>query len=240
MKIHAHIIAWNEERILPYTLDYYSSICEKIFVYDNMSTDSSHDIYKRYEKVKVILWDSKNEINEMNYIKLKSLGYREHSRDCDWVIVCDCDEFLYHPNLEEKLAEYKALGINVPKVSGHDMATSSFPVYEGDKKFLTDIVKVGSELYEPMCKSIVFDPKLDIVYGVGAHSLFGDNIVYSEDRSLKLLHYKFLGFDYVKDLYEARAVRLSAFNKSNKFGEHYYHVPINYMNKLLTENNIVI
>ena len=30
MKIHAHILAWNEEKILPYTLDHYSEFCEKI------------------------------------------------------------------------------------------------------------------------------------------------------------------------------------------------------------------
>ena len=50
MKIHAHILSWNEEKILPYTLDHYSNICEKIFVYDNMSNDSSDDIYKKYPK----------------------------------------------------------------------------------------------------------------------------------------------------------------------------------------------
>lgn len=44
MIIHAHILAWNEEKILPFTLDYYSSFCEKIFIHDNMSTDSSDDI----------------------------------------------------------------------------------------------------------------------------------------------------------------------------------------------------
>jgi len=51
MKIHAYIIAWNEEKILPFTLDYYSKFCEKIYIYDNMSTDNSDKIYKKYEKV---------------------------------------------------------------------------------------------------------------------------------------------------------------------------------------------
>ena len=68
MKIHAHILSWNEEKILPFTLDYYSLICEKIFIYDNMSTDSSDEIYKKYPKVEVIKWDSGNEINEINII----------------------------------------------------------------------------------------------------------------------------------------------------------------------------
>ena len=154
MKIHAHILSWNEEKILPYTLDYYSQICEKIFIYDNMSDDGSDEIYKKYEKVEVIKWDSKNEINELNYINIKTQSYKERSRNqnVDWVIVCDCDEFLYHPNLMDKLSEYKSKGITVPKVSGHDMVSEVFPEYDG--KLLTEKVKVGSQRYQPMCKNI--------------------------------------------------------------------------------------
>ena len=109
MIIHGHILAWNEEKILPYTLDYYSKICEKIFIHDNMSSDSSDDIYSKYPKVTVLKWDSSNEINELNYTKIKSNAYKQYSRDADWVIVCDCDEFLYHKNLLGNLAEYKYL-----------------------------------------------------------------------------------------------------------------------------------
>ena len=239
MIIDAHIIAWNEEKILPYTLDYYSEFCRSIFVYDNMSDDSSDEIYKRYEKVSVIKWDSGGEINELNYIQIKSFGYRETSRDCDWVIVCDCDEFLYHPALLEKLTEYKSQGINVPRISGHDMVSESFPEYTGKK--LTDLVKIGSEIYDPMCKSIIFDPKLDIQYGIGGHSVnINNDIVFSPSLDLKLLHYKFLGKDYVKSLYDARAKRLSQFNIERKFGEHYYNIPYAYMDELLEKQNKVI
>ena len=83
MKIHAYIISYNEEKLLPFTLDYYSTFCEKIFVYDNYSTDSSDEIYKKYDKVEVIKWDSGNEINENNYIKIKSEEYRKYSRNFD-------------------------------------------------------------------------------------------------------------------------------------------------------------
>ena len=75
MKIHAYIISYNEEKLLPFTLDYYSTFCEKIFVYDNYSTDSSDNIYKNYSKVEVIKWDSGNEINELNYIKIKYVKF---------------------------------------------------------------------------------------------------------------------------------------------------------------------
>ena len=240
MKIHSHILAWNEEKILPYTLDYYSTFCEKIFIYDNMSDDNSDEIYKRYPKVEVIKWDSNNEINEINYIKLKTESYKERSRNqnVDWVIVCDCDEFLYHPNLIDVLVDYKNKGITVPKVCGHDMVSEIFPKYDG--KLLVDKVKVGSERYQPMCKNIIFNPDLDVNYGIGAHSFNCPNAVFSDEEDLKLLHYKFLGKDYVKNIYIGRAKRLSSFNKENKFGEHYFNLPFNYMNEMIKNNFQVI
>lgn len=238
MIIHAHILAFNEEKILPFTLDYYSNICEKIFIYDNNSTDKSDEIYATYPKVTVIKWFSNNEINENNYINIKSNAYRQHSRKADWVIVCDCDEILYHPRLLDKLEYYKNNGITVPKINGHDMVSKDFPAYDGQP--ITDKIKTGSEVYPPFCKHIIFNPILDVQYGIGAHSFQAKNAVYSNSPELKLLHYKFLGVEYVENIYKARAERLSEFNKQHKFGEHYLNVPYDYMNKLLDENIQVI
>jgi Glycosyl transferase family 2 len=238
MIIHAHILAWNEEKILPFTLDYYSVFCDKIFVYDNMSTDDSDRIYSLYPKVTVSKWDSGNEINELNYLKIKSNAYKEHSKEADWVIVCDCDEFLYHENLLSKLEEYKVNGVTVPKINGHDMVSKEFPDY--GNSFLPDLIKTGSDVYAPMCKNIVFNPKLDVNYGIGGHSFSAPNAVFSNEPELKLLHYKFLGKEYVKSIYISRAKRLSEFNKQHRFGEHYFNLPFEYMDKLLKENRQVI
>jgi hypothetical protein len=240
MRIHAHILSWNEEKILPFTLDYYSSFCEEIFIHDNMSTDSSDEIYKKYPKVRVLKWDSNEQINEMNYINIKNNEYKKYSRnnDVDWVIVCDCDEFLYHPNLINVLQEYKQNGITVPKVCGHDMVSERFPIYDGE--LITKKIKIGSDRYQPMCKNIIFNPNVEVNFGVGAHSFSTTNGVFSENEDLKLLHYKFLGKDYVKKLYVERAKRLSMFNKQNKFGEHYFNLPFKYMDEVLTKNKEVI
>jgi hypothetical protein len=118
------------------------------------------------------------------------------------------------------------------------MVSENFPTY--DKVKLTEKIKVGSERYQPMCKNIIFDPNLDVNYGIGAHSFSSSNAVFSEEEELKLLHYKFLGKDYVKELYDARAKRLSNFNKMNKLGEHYLNLPFEYMDKMLSENYQVI
>lgn len=239
MKIHAHILAHNEEKILPFTLDHYSSICEKIYIYDNMSDDSSDEIYKKYNKVVVFKWDSNNEINELNYLAIKNNTYKEMSRsDVDWVIVCDCDEFLYHHNLIEKLKEYKNNGITVPLISGHQMVSKDFPIYDG--KLITDKVKTGSYPYDYLCKNIIFDPQIDAEFSVGAHFFKSNKTIHSSSAELKLLHYKFLGMDYVANIYKKRNERISEFNKQYDWGIHYSAVPKDEIDELLKLNYQVI
>lgn len=236
MIIHAHIIAFNEEKILPFILDYYSRICEKIYIYDNMSTDSSDEIYKKYEKVIVIKCNSDNTFNDFINKEIKSNRYKEYSRDADWVIVCDCDEILYHPNLINMLKHYQRIGVDVPEIDGRDMVSETFPEYDG--RLITEIVQTGSETYNIMCKNIVFNPKKDMCFG--AHWNNCPDCVRSQERELKLLHYKFLGKDYVKDIYAKRLERLSRFNIENGFGIHYNNPPMEYMDKLLKENRNVV
>jgi hypothetical protein len=70
--------------------------------------------------------------------------------------------------------------------------------------------------------------------------MVSNNSVYSKEEELKLLHYKFLGKDYVKDMYIKRAKRLSDFNLNNGFGRHYFNLPFNYMNEMIKNNFQVI
>ena len=241
MNIHAHILSYNEEKMLPFTLDYYSSFCEKIFVWDNMSTDSSDEIYYKYPKVEVIKWNSNNEINEMNYVNIKSNCYKDRSRNnVDWVITCDCDEFVYHPNLLNVLSHYKNKGITIINTSGHEMVSEEFPEYDG--KSLLEKVKIGSGKMTYLSKSIVFNPKIDIRFDVGAHHCTSNNSIFSDSDEIKILHYKYLGKGYVSDIYKQRLSRLSELNKTKQWGKHYSEIEwvYNMMDKILNEKNIVI
>ena len=242
MKIHAYIIAYNEEKLLPFTLDYYSTFCEKIFVYDNYSTDSSDEIYKKYDKVEVTKWDGGNEINENNYVRIKSEEYRKYSRnsDVDWVITIDCDEFVYHHNLIEKLKEYKELGFTVVQTSGHEMACEVFPEYDGG--LLPNKVKIGSDKMPMLSKSIIFNPNIDINFEVGAHYFKSNQTVLSSSDEIKILHYKALSKEYVITIYDERFKRLSNLNKKNNWGTHYSDVNnfLNLMNNILKNNKNIV
>jgi glycosyltransferase involved in cell wall biosynthesis len=240
MKIHAYIITWNEGKILPFTLDHYSKFCEKIFIYDNMSTDNTDEICSKYSNVKVIKWSTPDKkYNDITLAEMKSNVYKQSRKDnIDWVIMCDCDEYLYHENLLEKLAEYKETGITMPLIDGHDMFSETFPEYDGE--LLTDKVKIGSETYAPMCKNIVFDPILDITYMPGAHSNQCPNAVKSTSSEIKLLHYKFLSKEYVLDRYNQLAEQLSDFNKKTGLSGHWTRPPMKYMDEMKEKNYKVI
>lgn len=240
MKVHAHILSWNEERILPFTLDYYSKFCERIFVYDNMSTDSSYEIYSKYKKVTVIKWDSGDRINDLRYKEIKSNAYKiSREFNVDWVVVCDCDEILYHPNLIEKLEELKKRNIDMPLIDGHDMVSEDFPNYDG--RLITEIVREGSDVYQPMCKNILFNPQKEVSYGFGAHTSSCIDCVKTERPELKLLHYKFLGLDYITNRYRTLNKRLSDFNIKSGFGSHYTDKnATSYMEHLLLNKKQII
>jgi glycosyltransferase involved in cell wall biosynthesis len=46
MKVGLTAPCFNEERFLPYFLRHYSTFCDKIFIFDNCSTDKSKEIIK--------------------------------------------------------------------------------------------------------------------------------------------------------------------------------------------------
>lgn len=58
LKIHAYFVCYNEEKILPFILDYYLSFCSKIFLFDNLSNDRTLEIARGYPEVKVIPFDT--------------------------------------------------------------------------------------------------------------------------------------------------------------------------------------
>lgn len=242
MKIHAYIISYNEEKLLPFTLDYYSTFCEKIFVYDNYSTDSSDEIYKKYNKVIVNKFDSGNSQNEIIQKTIKSEEYKKYSRNSnvDWVITIDCDEFVYHPNLIEKLKEYKERGVTVVQTSGHEMVCEVFPEYDG--VLLPNKVKIGSDKMPMLSKSIIFNPSIDINFSVGAHHFDSNHTVLSHNDEIKILHYKCLGKEYVTNIYNERYNRLSESSKKNAWNTHYSEITnfLNLMDNIIKNNKNIV
>jgi len=217
--IHYYSICWNEEKILPYVLNYYSPFCEKMVIIDNESDDNSPGIIKSYSNAEVRSYSSNGEIRDDIYIEIKNNIWKESRGKADWVIVCDTDEILYHPQLLSKLDELKAKGISIIRPHGFDMYSENYP--QNSLLEITNGIKDNRHLG----KCIIFNPNLieEINYKTGCHKCYptGQIKFYKKD-DMKLLHYKCLELEFLINRFEILRERLSIYNIENKFGKHYF------------------
>jgi hypothetical protein len=90
-KIIALMPVKNEAWILNHTLDYLSSFCDYIIIGDQMSTDGSRDIYKNFQKVKVI---DNTEKFHSNKIRWTLLDEAHKIPGKNILVFLDADEYL--------------------------------------------------------------------------------------------------------------------------------------------------
>jgi glycosyltransferase involved in cell wall biosynthesis len=222
--IHAYFICYNEANILPHLLKHYLSFCERVTILDNNSTDNSVEIINSFKDTEVIPWDSKNELNDALYIKLKNHVWKSSTGVADYVIVGDADEFLYHENIVDFLIKSKENGITIFRPKGYHMvADENFKLAKDDN--LIELVRTGIRL-PVLDKLMMFDCNkiLNINYNFGCHNANpqGEIKLHQHD-GLKMLHYKFLGIENYVYRNSLRRERLSQFNKDHGLGSYYLY-----------------
>jgi hypothetical protein len=219
VKIHLYAICWNEAKILPHFLRYYNEICEKIFIYDNFSTDRSLEIISGFSKAEIFSFYTNNQIRDDAYLKIKNEVWKKSRGKCDFVIVCDVDEFIYHPDINNFFKSLKEQNISLARCEGFNMITKNYPVEE-DNIFIKIQEGVQATDFD---KLIVFDPNLidEINYTLGAHECMPIGKLKFNNYELKLLHYKYLSLPDVLSRYKEMGSRLSKYNKRLKLGRHY-------------------
>lgn len=227
LEIHLHFPVKNEERILPYFFKHYDKYVTKYFAYYNIhSTDETLEILKSKPSVTII--PKKNtQVDDRIYRDIKNYEWREHStvKNCDWVIICDSDEFLYHPDLLGLLNSYDEKRINLPKVKGYQMFAEFFPIDK--EKQIYDIIKNGIKK-EAYNKYVLMKPDVWPEFSYGAHFMcpgslkgitFSDDLEINnvEKAKLKLLHFAIFGDDFIDKMFE-RQKNMSEFNLTFGFG----------------------
>jgi len=202
-------------------LDYYEQFVDKFFIYDNYSTDSSETILKYRNNTEIVKFKM-DKINESTYLDIKNNCWKKSRGKADYVIVCDVDEFLFHPCLGEYLLKSKQEKITFFMPVGYNMYSKEFPAYDA-KRPITECVRNGVKDMN-FNKSIIFDPCaiVEINYTAGAHYCYPWGLVKSNDNDeLLLLHYKHLGVEYVLNRFRMYKNRLSDENVERSYGLQY-------------------
>lgn len=221
--IHYYAVCWNEEAILPWVFDYYGDFVECFYIYDNYSSDDTEQIVSRNTKTQIVKFGEKGKFDDLANQRVKNNCWKRSRGKADLVIVCDMDEFLYQKDMKHVLQKICECKVSFPDMVGFEMYSTRMPEYNGIDR-LPVLVKEGtrSQWFD---KHIIFDPHriVDINFDPGAHHAAPTGIVKSggNDMELKVLHYKYLGIDYLLARYDQLGKRLSSYNIENNLGTHY-------------------
>jgi glycosyltransferase involved in cell wall biosynthesis len=198
MKIDVYTIMHNEAPILPYFLRHYETVADRIFVFEDQSTDGTREILQSHPKVTLLHVD-KPGVDDVYWVNELWPHYKLLSRgQADWCMCVDADEFVYHPRLREFLEEKRAGGVQFLRCEGWAMLSETFPTTPGQiyEEINTGVYDKSSS------KWVVFDPSIDILFACGRHRgprEISPNTVMQFRTGLMILHYRYLGHRYFVD-----------------------------------------
>lgn len=203
-RLHVYTLCHNEHDIIPWFVAHYARFAERIIVYDNESTDDSVALLRASSpKVEVRSFSTDGECNDLARTRLRNAMWKDSKGAADLVVVCDMDEFLYHPRMEDFLRAFRGSGWTVLAPLGVQMVSETFPAWRRGA-LLTDEIRTGysnptgSFQFRQRSKWAMFDPDaiVDMGYGPGFHTARprGRVRVFASDEA-KLLHYDMVGRD---------------------------------------------
>ena len=256
MKIWSYVIIWNEELMLPFFLRHYSQFCDRIIIYDNMSTDGSREIIETFKdkvEIEVIPFETSGKFDDYVHIELKQRSIQHAKGNADFIILSDCDEFVFHTNIKEFLSQNSDCSVFFP--AGFQMVSDGFPHPSECLEPLQHYVGHGEPnpwYVKPMIVNTnmvnelewvegahELDPNIDL--GKFYHPVPEDirptgeykghtwgrwKMLYEildtfNDEPLKMLHFKFLGSEYVNQRYVQYANKMSDRNHEKNVGMQY-------------------
>ena len=222
--VHLYTLCWNEEKLLPHFFRHYDPIVDKYFIFDTGSTDNSFEILSANPKVTA----SKLELKGDSYVEAARTFYSEQWKDSrgktEWIFVCSIDEHLYHPRLRDFLTACTRHSISIINTVGYEMISDEFP---SDNLPLHEQITHGFRA-TGFDKPQIFSPGRirEINFTVGRHRAIPETdvgLILPGEKSdtVKLLHYKFLGLDYLITRFRELRSGLRKGDLEKKYGAQY-------------------
>ncbi|MGD0341564.1 MAG: glycosyltransferase family 2 protein [Bacteroidales bacterium] len=210
MKVDIFSLCHQEVKLLPYYMRHYSQYGQ-VYLYEGHSTDGTAELAKSLGAI-IVPFDTGNEVRDDLFQNMKNNCWK--NSDADWAIVCDMDEFIYHPDFLKYLETVQGT-IIMPRT--YEMMSDTFPTTTGQ---IYDEVKYG---FEGSRKMFLFKPHelRGINYGAGAHAALPEgNVIINRDSEIICMHMRHLSIDYVVERNAYLSKRLSAINRQNRWGWH--------------------
>lgn len=210
MKIDIFTLCHQEEPMIPYFMRHYNQYGQ-VFIFEGHSTDGSVELAKSLGAI-VISIDTNNEVRDDVFTDIKNNCWK--SSNADWIMICDIDEFIYHPDMINVLQSNENT-IIYPRL--FNMFSEQFPVTFGQ---IYEEVTMG---VEGGGKANIFKRSAikEINYDIGCHGCnpVGDiRLDYNSD--IKTLHMRHLSRQYVIDRNKYFLSRMSDVNKNHGWGYH--------------------
>ena len=194
LKVDVYSIMRNEIKILPYFLRHYETFADRIFVWDDGSNDGTREMLEVHPKVKLLPLNLGRADDEY-FVRYLWPKYKIISRGhADWTICVDADEFIYHPNIAEKIEELQRKEIRKVRCEGFTMYHPTFPTVQGQ---IYDEVKIGLR-DKWSTKTVLFSPEIEIRWDIGRHRC-SRKTKPACDTGINLLHFRYLGWDYYRE-----------------------------------------
>jgi glycosyltransferase involved in cell wall biosynthesis len=202
MKITIFLMCYNEELLLPFTLNYYRSKfpSAKFVLVDNYSTDRSCEIAKD-NGVEIKQFDSGNKQCEEYMMFIRNTIWNDVTDG--WVIMCDMDEWIEID--EQQLIEEELKETSIIKTKGFNIIGDSKRIDISD----IDLYSLNEGVWdENFSKRILFKvPDVRINFWWGSHQCFPSGRVVFSVKTYILKHLNFLGEEYIVDKHLKRFIR---------------------------------
>jgi Glycosyl transferase family 2 len=215
MRIHLYTLSLNEIKMLDFFFRRYDPLVERYVFFDDGSNDGTLDVLRRHPRVEVRRFERHDPDSFVASSQwLNNHVWKESRGSADWVIISAVDEHFYHRDLVGYLESAKRSGITAIPGLGYEMVSMKFP------KPAEELTKTRTRgVPEPQWNKLnLFSPDAieETNYSPGRHEAQPvGQVVYPEIDELLILHYKYIGYEYVRPRHAFLASGLGKTDRKN-------------------------